>query len=176
MPDRFRSFFRILKNLLLFDVWLGVYLLFGIVHWCDRLVWKALRFDKKTRYVRMGACQRSGMCCQTLGIELPKSWLRRPWVVRLAQGWYSRIHNFQAAGEPQGRLLPLSCGYLKGKNLCTIYPYRPKLCREFPATSLFGKIELHHGCGFWFLERAKLGGFEEKLAEKTHDQASRTSP
>ncbi|HKY63097.1 MAG TPA: YkgJ family cysteine cluster protein [bacterium] len=172
MRQSLRSCFGILKNLLWFDVWLVVQLLFGMVHWGDRIAWKILGYEKKTRYVRMGACQRSGMCCQTLAIELPSAWIRRPWVLRLAWGWYSRIHNFQAAGAPQGRLLPLNCGYLRGGNLCTIYPYRPKLCREYPATSLFGKVELHRGCGFWFLERAKVGSFGEKLAEKEHEQAS----
>lgn len=164
-----------LKKLFWFYLWLMAFVLYGIISYCDRLAWRLLRLDKKTRYVRMGACQQSGGCCQTLGIEMPDSWTRRPKVVRLVQAWYRNVHNFQPAGDPQGRLLPLSCGYLRGKSLCSIYPYRPKLCRDYPALSFFGKIELHRGCGFWFLERDKLGSFEEKLAEKAHEQATLSS-
>jgi Fe-S-cluster containining protein len=166
---------RILKNLLLFDLWLGVFLFQIIIFCCDRFAWKVLRFDKKTRYVRMGACKRSGICCQTLGIEVPEAWIRRPWALSLVRAWYARIHNFQTAGPPQGRLLPMSCGYLRGLSDCSIYPYRPKLCREFPQVSLFGYIELHRGCGFWFLERSKLGGFGQNLAEKEHENAANLS-
>lgn len=166
---------RFLGKLFWFYLWLAIFVLFGIIDYCDRLAKKILRLDKKTQYVRMGACRQSGMCCQTLGIEIPRSWTHRPAIVRLVQLWYRQVHNFQPAGDPQGQLLPLSCGHLRGKSLCSIYPYRPKLCRDYPALAFFGKIELHRGCGFWFLERSKIGGFEEKLAEKAHDQANLSS-
>ncbi len=116
----------------------------------------------------MGGCQRSGMCCRDLAIEIPQAWARRPKVVRLFQGWYRYVHNFQPTQIVNGNLLQFSCGHLSNENDCTIYPFRPKLCREYPATTLFGHAQLHKGCGFWFLERNQLKTFQEKLAEEGH--------
>ncbi|MCE9624241.1 MAG: YkgJ family cysteine cluster protein [Deltaproteobacteria bacterium] len=164
---------RFLKKILLFNLWCAVFVLQMTIYWSERLTWKLLRYEKKTRFVRRGSCQRTGLCCQTLAIELPASWVKRGWVVRFFQGWYGNIHNFQPAGDPQGRLLPFSCGYLKDGNLCSVYPYRPKLCREYPFVTLFGSIELHRGCGFWFVERSKLGGFGEVLAGQEHEAERR---
>jgi Fe-S-cluster containining protein len=163
------GFARAIKAILLFDLWAGVFLFQMIVYWGDKIAWKLLRYDKKTRYVRRGACQRTGMCCQSLAIELPASWIRRPWMVRFFHGWYRMVHRFEPAGPPQGKLLPLTCAHLKDGNLCTIYPFRPKLCREYPFVTLFGHIELHRGCGFWFMEREKVGTFEEKLQREEHE-------
>lgn len=166
------SFSRILKNLLLFELWVLVFVMNAIVYGCDRILWRLLGHGRRTRYLRLGHCERTGLCCQTLGIELPQSWVNRPRVVVFFQRWYAQVHNFQPIGPPQGRLLPLACGYLRDGNACAIYPFRPKLCREYPQVSLFGKVELHRGCGYWFLKREKLGTFEESLVREQH-QAKR---
>src|SRR5262249_11501893 len=154
---------RFFAGLPIFYTWVFVFLCQVSVHQAERLAWKILRYDKKSRFVRMGHCARTGLCCQTLAVELPASCLRRPWVVAFFQRYYALVHNFQPVGPPQGLLLPLSCGHLRDGHICSIYPYRPKLCREYPQLSFFGQVELHKGCGFWFLERSKLGSFEEKL-------------
>lgn len=160
-------------RLLLFELWVLVFTLQMAVFWGDRIAWKLLRHERRTRFLLRGRCERSGLCCQTLGIELPASWVRRPRVLRFFQRWYARVHNFQTLGPPQGRLMPMACGYLRGGNTCSIYPFRPKLCREYPQLGLFGKIELHRGCGFWFVERVKQGTFEESLLEREHEAERR---
>jgi len=172
-PSKFPSGLRILLSLWLFDLWAMVFIFQWVLHGSDRLAWKLFRQGRQSPFVRRGQCERTGLCCQSLGIELPESWVRRPWVVALFQRWYALVHNFQSLGPPQGRLLPLACGYLREGNSCSIYPYRPKLCREYPQTALFGKIELHRGCGFWFVERSKQGGFEEQLKREQHEAERR---
>ena len=164
---------RCLSRLLLFELWVLVFTCHMAVYAGDRFAWFLLGRERKSRYVRRGACARTGLCCRTLGIELPESWVRRPRVVAFFQRWYALVHNFQPIGPPQGRLLPLSCGYLRDGHTCGIYPFRPKLCREYPQVSLFGKVELHRGCGYWFVERAKLGTFEERLLREQHEAERR---
>ena len=164
---------RLFGKLLLFDLWAVTFLCHMTVYYCDKFAWKLLGYDKKSRYLRRGGCQRTGLCCQTLGIELPQSWVNSPRVLNFFRGWYALVHNFQSIGPPQGRLLPLACRHLREGNLCSIYPFRPKLCREYPQVSFFGKVELHRGCGFWFVERAKQGQFEESLLQQQHDAERR---
>jgi len=164
---------RLMVRIPLFCLWTLVFLFQMTIYGFDRLAWKILRYDKKTRYVRMGGCARTGLCCQTLGVELPESWVKRSWIVAFFNRWYAAVHNFQSLGPPQGKLLPLSCGYLRNGKDCSIYPYRPKLCREFPQLTLFGRVRLHKGCGFWFLERAKLGSFDESMQRELHEAGRR---
>src|SRR5215831_19762016 len=135
--------FRFLAKLPLFYVWLWVFAFQMGVYLSDRLAWKLLRYDKRSRYLRQGHCARTGMCCQNLAVELPASWVRRPWLLKFFQRWYAQVHNFQSTGPPQGKLLPLTCGHLRQGNLCSIYPYRRKLCREYPSVSVLGYVELH---------------------------------
>ncbi len=165
--------FRWVGLLLVFELWVLVFVFQSMIYGCDRIAWRLLGYHRKTRYVRRGDCARTGLCCRTLGIELPESWVRRPRVVAFFQRWYALVHNFQPIGPPQGRLLPLSCGYLRDGRTCGVYPFRPKLCREYPQVGLFGKVELHRGCGYWFVERSKLGTFEERLLREQHEAERR---
>jgi len=164
---------RFLTQLPRFYLWTLIFEFQMTIYLGDILAWRILRYHKKSKYVRRGQCQRTGLCCQTLGVELPKSWVRRRWIVALFNAWYSYVHRFESIGPPQGQLLPLSCQHLRGGNLCSIYPYRPKLCREFPQMRLLGHIGLHKGCGFWFLERKDLGTFSEKLKQQEHEAERR---
>ncbi|MCC6273047.1 MAG: YkgJ family cysteine cluster protein [Deltaproteobacteria bacterium] len=173
MPSEALTLRRCLGRLLLFELWVLVFACHMAVYAGDRVAWFLLGRERKSRYVRRGSCARTGQCCQALGIELPESWVRRPRVVAFFQRWYALVHHFQPIGPPQGRLLPLSCGYLREGHVCGVYPFRPKLCREYPQVSLFGKVELHRGCGFWFVERAKLGTFEERLLREQHEAERR---
>lgn len=162
-----------LGRLFLFELWVLVFSCHMMVYACDRLMFRLLGYGKRSRFVRKGQCERSGLCCQSLGIELPPSWVRRPRVVAFFRAWYARIHNFQSLGPPQGRLLPFACNYLTADKTCGIYPFRPKLCREYPNGGFFGKVELHRGCGYWFVEREKQGSFEETLIRENHQSERR---
>jgi Fe-S-cluster containining protein len=110
------------------------------------------------------------MCCKSLAIEIPLFVARWPWAVKLIHGWYRSIFNFHYLGTLKENWLVYECHYLRKDNTCGIYPYRPKLCREFPLTPLFGHGGLHKGCGFWFAKRSELGTFREKLTEQAHAQ------
>ena len=164
------SFFKVLP---LFYLWALVFLFNMTIYWGDKIAWRLLRYDKKTRFVRKGACQRTGMCCQALAIEIPRSWAKHPWIVRAFNGWYRSVYRFQPVRTVNGNMLQFDCQYLTKQNTCGIYPFRPKLCREYPAATLFGHANVHRGCGFWFVEREKLGTFAEALKREEHEAEQR---
>jgi Fe-S-cluster containining protein len=158
------------KTLPRFFLWFFVFLFSMIIYVGDRFAWWILRYDQKTQFVRKGSCQKTGMCCRNIGIQIPASWAKHPRVVRAFQRWYSFVHRFQPKGVLRGNLLIFDCAHLRPDHTCGIYPFRPKLCREYPVKTLFGRVELFKGCGFWFVEREKLGTFEEKARESEHQQ------
>jgi len=163
-------FWQFIKALPRFFIWMLAFLFGGAIYLTDKFAYWLLRLHKRSEYVRRGHCQMTGMCCRNLAIEIPKFLARRSWFVNFIKGWYRSIFNFHALGTLQENWLVFECHYLTADNQCGIYPYRPKLCREYPLTPLFGHGRLHKGCGFWFTKRSELGTFKEKMAEKGHEQ------
>lgn len=161
------------KALPRFILWIYAFFFGGVIYLSDRLAMVLLRTARKSEYVRRGGCQNTGMCCRSLAIEIPRSWARRSWLVRGLRGWYRSGFNFHSLGTLHGNWLVFECHHLRPDNRCGIYPYRPKLCREFPVTPLFGHGRLHKGCGFWFAKRSELGTFQEALLAKQHDRERR---
>jgi len=161
----FKEFFKSMPR---FFCWLLVFSLTQTVRFFDRIAGKILRHEKRTEWLRRGSCARTGQCCRDLAIEIPRSWARRPRVVRAMQAWYRYIYRFEPTGVVNGNWLQFSCGNLTGENTCSVYPYRPNLCRDYPAVSLFGHAKVHKGCGFWFVKKSEAGGFAEKLLEEEH--------
>ena len=159
-----------LKSLPRFLAWTLAYVFGGCIYLGDRLAHKVLLLGKRTEFVRRGACARTGQCCRNLALQVPTSWAKRPWAVRLFNAWYRSIFNFHYQGTINKNWLVYECHYLKDGHICSIYPYRPKLCREFPLTPLFGHGLLHKGCGYYFVKRDEVGTFREKLIEQEHIQ------
>lgn len=166
-------FFQLLKLLPYFLIWTFVFTLQRIVALADKIAHKVLGYGNKTIFVRRGSCQNTGECCKQIGIGLPKSWFKRPWLTKPFQ-WYMRaIHNFHPIEELADGMLLFKCHYLTKDNKCGIYPFRPTICRDYPATTLFGHARVHKGCGFWFIERENLGTFAEKMAKAQHEENRR---
>lgn len=145
--------------------------LFGsVIYLSDRLAAWILRLHRRSEYVLKGGCARTGQCCRNLALQFPKSWLKQEWLVKFITGWYRQVFNFHYIGRVHGNWLVFECHYLKNGDTCGIYPYRPKLCREYPLTPLMGHGRLHKGCGFWFVKRQDEGSFQESLERQAHEQ------
>lgn len=112
-----------------------------------------LRLLFKTEFVRRGGCAQTGQCCRAIGIEVPRRWLRYPRLIRAIQAWHFLRYNFSSDGT-QDNLLVYTCNYLTDDNRCGIQRFKPKLCRDFPATPWRGFTKLHKGCGFYFEKRS----------------------
>ncbi len=116
---------------------------------------------KKSEYVRCGACIKCGQCCQAIGMQFPRGWLKRPWLVQLIKKWHFLRYNFRFV-ELQDNMLVYECLYQNSNQTCGIHRLRPALCRDFPRALLFGHPKLHEGCGFFFVKR-NAERFEEVL-------------
>ena len=158
-----------IKALPRFFVWILAFEFGSLIYFGDWFAYHLLRFHKRSEYVVKGGCARTGQCCKDLALQMPKSWVKHPRLVKLINAWYRNIFNFHYRGTINENWLVYECHYLKNGNTCGIYPYRPKLCREFPLVPLFGHGRLHKGCGFWFAKRNELGGFGETLVQKEHE-------
>lgn len=132
-------------------VQIPVFLLERIVAFFDAISLWIVKLACKTEYVRKGQCQKTGVCCRTIGIEYP-GWLRKkPKIQSLILAWYNLRYNFEFLGRNEEKdMLVFSCRYLTKQNTCGIYHMRPTLCREYPKTPWRGKVELHKGCGYSF--------------------------
>ena len=169
----FTVFWTFLKALPRFYVWVLAFEFGSVIYLSDKFAYHLLRYPKRSEYVLKGGCARSGQCCRNLALQIPKSWAKRPKIAGLFNWWYRKIFNFHYLGTIYENWMVYECHYLKNGDTCGIYPYRPKLCREFPLTPLFGHGRLHRGCGFWYLKRSDQGGFQEELAKKEHEQGRR---
>ena len=95
---------------------------------------------------------------------IPEAWVRRPWIVRFFIWWHRYRFNFHYL-ETVNNLLVYECGYIGKNNLCSIYKWRPRLCREHPNTFLWGFPRVHKGCGFYFTKRGQKD-FQEILKKE----------
>ncbi|MCP5467933.1 MAG: YkgJ family cysteine cluster protein [Deltaproteobacteria bacterium] len=150
--------------------WLVIFIFTMIIYQSDRLAAHLFRIKQRSEYLRQGSCQKTGQCCQALAIEVPRSFMKREKLLHWVKRWCKSIYNFHYLGTINENWLVFECHYLSDENTCRIYPFRPKLCREFPQTTLWGKGNLHKGCGFWFLKRTDQGSFQEKLVRQQHEQ------
>lgn len=111
-----------------------------------------LKIFFRTEFVRRGQCRMTGLCCQNIGMEVPRSWLKRPRLLKWIQKWHQLRYRFDYQGI-QDNMLVYSCRDLTPDKRCSIQWMKPKLCRDYPPTPLFGILKLHKGCGFYFEKR-----------------------
>lgn len=106
----------------------------------------------RTEFVRQGQCQMTGQCCRNIGMEVPRLWLKRLRLLKWIRRWHQLRYRFEYQGV-QGNMLVYSCRDLTVDKHCGIHWMKPKLCRDYPPTPLFGFAKLHKGCGFYFAKR-----------------------
>ncbi|MDA1353755.1 MAG: YkgJ family cysteine cluster protein [bacterium] len=110
----------------------------------------------------IGGCKKRGVCCHRIVVQFP-DWARfRPfrWGV---QFWYFLLYNFSMhtweSANGQG---VFRCHFLK-HNLCSIYKWRPRICRDYPHRTLSGRPQLLPGCGY-----AGLGSVQDSNNQADH--------
>lgn len=132
--------------ILRFYLWLFVFPFAAIIYFVDKL-----HFKNKSRNMQkqvVGKCKMRGVCCKNIGISLPRKYcMSLFWEKLLWRPYFYWVHNFHHL-DTIDKTMIFSCGHLDQNGLCTIYPYRPKLCREFPRSTIHQQSDLHPGCGF----------------------------
>lgn len=135
-----------------------------IIELTQRLQDRMTHMMQKPEYVRAGACGSCGKCCHAVGIEVPRWMLRFPKCEQFFIWWHDLRYNFSYLGR-HDNLLVYECRFINAHNKCSIYRWRPRLCREFPRAELFGAPRLHEGCGFYFIKR-NASKFAQTLAKQ----------
>ena len=79
-------------------------------------------------------CLDCGNCCKTLGPRLTKTDIRRmAKYLKVKEGdFFASYLRVDEDGDTIMKALP--CPFLGGDNYCSVYPARPKACREYPHT------------------------------------------
>lgn len=121
-----------------------------------------ISYNKKTEYIRKGKCKKCGKCCQVLGIQYPNFFNRFPRLLKLTTKWHEYRYCFSYLNR-EGNYLLYRCNLSRPDGRCGWYHFRPRLCREYPKTGLFGKPFMHRTCGFYYTRRDGKPTFDEAL-------------
>lgn len=118
------------------------------------LSWGASKIFR-SEYKVIGTCQRRGVCCRNLAVHLSPSFWRWPVLRVMIIAWYKQVYNFRAIREDESsRVVVFSCAYLKGDD-CSIYKWRPVMCRRYPQPRYFGRPTFLPGCGYQGVKRSR---------------------
>jgi Fe-S-cluster containining protein len=129
-------------------------MLFFIIRWLIIVDYFVERFFKKYIFKPMykvtGSCRQCGTCCQLIGIETPDYLLKRKWLMRLIIAFYKKINDFVYQGfAREERMMLFTCNkFDKEKHNCSIHPWRPALCRNYPLLRYFNKPVVFNTCGY----------------------------
>ena len=116
------------------------------------LSWGASRLFR-SEYKVTGTCQRRGVCCRNLAVQLSPSFWKWPILRVVIINVYKWVYNFTATREEaSSQVVVFSCGYLKG-DTCSIYKWRPVMCRRYPQPRYFGRPTFLPGCGYQAVKR-----------------------
>jgi len=121
-----------------------------------------ISLNKKTEYIKKGSCNKCGKCCQVLAIQYPKFFNRFPRLLKTTINWHEFRYNFSYLNKEHNYLL-YKCNYPKADGTCSIYRFRPRLCREYPKITLYGRPSAHPSCGFYFVRRDGRKTFDEEV-------------
>lgn len=146
-------------------VMLFVYLIDRLKALTDWFEHRLMSLRYKPEYVRAGACRGSGYCCNNIVMEVPEELGPDHWQVRMLDRWHRFRYNFRRV-EKHPDMMVYACNYLTSTNRCSINFLKPKICRDFPNQTWFGKPNLHKGCGYQF-EKREVYEFKIKLHGRT---------
>ena len=111
------------------------------------LSWAASKI-LRSEYQVTGSCQRRGVCCRNLAVHLSPAFWRWPFLRQLFKIWYRAVYRFREKQEDtEAQVVVFSCDYLRGDS-CSIYRWRPVMCRRYPQPRYFGKPTFLPGCGY----------------------------
>ncbi len=112
-----------------------------------------------SRYVLKGKCKRCGACCRNILFSIKDGYVKDEKLFYEMQKKYKYYRNYKISGilkdkkDFQNGALTFECKYISDKNLCKIYWFRPKFCRDYPNINpelIYNGVTMLDGCGFYF--------------------------
>ncbi len=106
----------------------------------------------KPKWNIQGQCNKCGKCCKLLAISLPNFWNKFKFIRNHIRWYYEINYNFKYVKTEMNTWLIFTCKNLNENNLCSIYPKRPRICREYPSPYARDKPDIPPDCGFKLIE------------------------
>ena len=126
---------------------------------------KLTRLFIRTRYVRVGACNQCGKCCESIGFEVDRGWLKFEWLIQMMIRWGDKIHNMsfkQIDSQGEHPLMLFKCNYLGEDGLCQNYENRPLFCRTYPQVfHYFLQPSFYPDCSYRSILRSDLKAYRQ---------------
>lgn len=104
---------------------------------------------QKQSYNITGKCNQCGKCCR----EIRSFGMKNEKDLKLMQmifPWYKNFYIYKYSKENE---IILSCKHLNEENKCSIYFFRPLLCRNYPKKKINLNCELIEGCGYKIIKK-----------------------
>lgn len=156
-----------LLKFLQFYLWLPVFLISIFIYVLEVFIQRIFNYKDRFPYLRKGACRQTGDCCLAIGMGAPRLMRESTLWRGFLNTYFSTVFNFKYLGIEK-KLLVYECRHLQNKK-CSIYPFRPNLCRRFPQLSFKSPIQLHKNCGYYFIKKEEEGGFWDVMEQKKRD-------
>lgn len=110
----------------------------------------ALRLMKqiiRPRFVLLGTCQECGDCCRSI-LGSPPKWVRDSFLMRIYTHYHKIAHRFTVRATTADGCVLFECGYLQSDGRCSIYRFRPLLCRNYPLVPFYHEPRLLPSCSY----------------------------
>ena len=115
------------------------------------------------------------MCCEVIAVYSPWPLAGWPRLIRGIARLGELIYPFRF-NSIQGQHFLYTCeNFDAASRTCLNYRFRPRVCREYPAVSHFGRPQFYKGCGFSVRLRGRPGSFVEVL-DRRRKQAPPPGP
>ena len=116
--------------------------------WLDVFAQWVARKIIRPPYKKIGNCKKRGNCCHYILIKKSKGFSSK-----LDLFWHTQVNGFfkrdNILYEVDGMKVHLmGCRYLKKNGRCSIYAFRPMVCRTWPRIEYFGYPQILKGCGY----------------------------
>lgn len=105
--------------------------------------------SEKLNYKITGSCKKCGQCCK----QIRSKGMRNEKDLKLMQFFLPHYKRFFISGADVDGNIILSCKYLTDEGLCGVYDKRPKLCRNYPNSSINFNAQMIDGCGFKVIKK-----------------------
>ena len=104
---------------------------------------------QKIKYKIEGHCIKCGKCCK----EIRAYGLKNEMELKFMQFIFPHYRYFYISYIDKNNKIVLSCKNLNTDNTCSIYKFRPFLCRNYPKKYIFSNIEMIDNCGYKVIKK-----------------------
>lgn len=104
---------------------------------------------QRQKYKIEGQCIKCGKCCK----EIRAYGMKDEKDLKIMQFIFPWYKNFYIIGKDNSNNLILGCNKQKEDGKCSIYKYRPLLCRNYPKKRINFNAEMIDGCGYRVIKK-----------------------